>query len=335
MRRSRRSRCAIGPLAASIVLLATAMVAACQPGSQSADTPRTVVGSRTIPTAPPPSDQMAAWAEFRRTVGLRDDQAWMRYVASHPDALTEFPAPLMPFEVADLGRDAATTRQVIGIIRTYGVAFPAEWAGAFVEDGRAVAAFTGNVDAHRATLEAMVGGSSVIDVREARYSLAELSDFASDVSTDVDWFETQGARLYAADVDESENAVRVRYLASGREVETSILERYRNADWLLPEWDGPLPWVGPTGGVVIRVVDPAGSAVVGVYCTVTPVDRLVPNGEALWTTDAGGRCRIGRLATVVYEIEIRREPGDSTLAGRAVVSIAADAMVEVTITLDR
>lgn len=57
--------------------------------------------------------------------------------------------------------------------------------------------------------------------------------------------------------------------------------------------------------------------------------------EALGTTDAAGPCRIGRLATVDYEIEIRREPGDSTILGRAVVSIAADATAEVTVALDR
>lgn len=96
-----------------------------------------------------------------------------------------------------------------------------------------------------------------------------------------------------------------------------------------------MPWEGPSGGVVIHVVGPAGAPVTGVYCTVAPLDPRVPNGEALWTTGAGGTCRIDRLATVDYEVEIRREPGDSTLAGRAVVSIAADAMVEVTSTLDR
>ncbi|MGK2850765.1 MAG: carboxypeptidase-like regulatory domain-containing protein [Candidatus Limnocylindrales bacterium] len=326
-------------MAASIVLLAAAMVASCQPGSQSVDSPTQAVGTRAIPTAPP-SDQMAAWAEFRRTVGLRDDEAWMRYVASHPDAQTEFPAPLMPFEVADLGRDAASTRQAIGIIRSYGVAFPAEWAGAFVQDGRAVAAFAGNVAAHRVALEAMLGGSAILDVREARYSMAELADFASDVAADAHRFEALGARFYDASIDESDNVVGVRYLAPGPEqaaavVAESILEWYGHPAWLLPRWAGPLPWEGPSGGVVIHVVDPAGAPVTGVYCTVAPLDPRVPNGEAPWTTDVAGRSRIGRLATVDYEIEIRREPGDSTFAGRAVVSIAADATVSVTITLDR
>lgn len=230
MRRTTRTGSAVEPLAATIVLLAAAMVAACQPGSQSVESPTQAVGTRAFPTAPP-SDQLTAWADFRRAVGLRDDEPWMSYVASHPDALTEFPAPLMPFEVAALGRDAATTRQAIGILRTYGVAFPAEWAGAFVEDGRAVAAFTGNVDAHRATLDAMLGGSAILDVREARYSMAELADFASDVAADAHRFEALGARFYDASIDESDNVVRVRYLAPPG-------PSRRRPSWRSPSWSG-------------------------------------------------------------------------------------------------
>lgn len=323
----------------AVQLVAMSLLVACAGIADPSGSPQQSVAS-TISSSSPSSGQLAAWAHFREAVGLRNDELWMRYVATHPDAQTEFPAPLMPFEVADLGRDAASTRQAIGIIRSYGVAFPAEWAGSFVQDGRAVAAFTGNVAAHRVTLEAMLGGSAILDVREARYSMAELADFASDVAADAHRFEALGARFYDASIDESDNVVRVRYLAPGPEqaaavVAESILEWYGHPAWLLPRWAGPLPWEGPSGGVVIHVVDPAGAPVTGVYCTVAPLDPRVPNGEALWTTDAGGTCRIDRLATVDYEVEIRREPGDSTLAGRAVVSIAADATVKVTVTVDR
>jgi hypothetical protein len=273
---------------------------------------------------------------FRRAFGLREDDAWISAVAANPLSEVgrqEFGVPLLPFELQDLLDRTAADPEVVHVIESYGAAKPADWAGLFVDQkagGVIVAQFRDHLDDHRAAIDRLLSARAHVEVRKVDWSLNELHAFALVVETDGLWFETVAAHLYAADVLEMGNVVRVRYDGDPEAVDV-IVDHFGSPSWLQVKWQGPLPWTGPVGGLIVTAVDIRGRPVSGLGCDFEPDDRTA----VFWTDDLyftreNGQCGFPTgLPAVEWRIEI--EARDGEILGSAHTRVAPGLTTTITI----
>jgi hypothetical protein len=235
---------------------------------------------------------------------LRADRPWVESVSANPAALNDTGVPLLPSELAELGRAVQSTQPLITLLTWYGERHPDLYAGVVVEGRRAVLLMKGDPALHQATLRAIPGGSDAIDVRSVKWSKAELEKFAGEVRQQEAWFESVGADLVAADPSLL-NIVRVLFLAARGDLAPEIASHFGNPEWLRPEWEGPLPWRGPRGTMITTVVDGSGKPLEGAQCAWIPVDPSIDADSALaFSTDSRGICRNDYLPATTYRVEV-------------------------------
>jgi hypothetical protein len=136
-------------------LLAIAIVAgACSPIGGSTPTPPPA--HATSAASPDASNKWLTDAEvtraisFRRKLGLRCDEAWVRFVAIAPEAqpgVAAYSIPLMPDEIRDFEGRAKSTDEIRAIVERYGKTQPDEWAGVYADNarGRVISLFSADV----------------------------------------------------------------------------------------------------------------------------------------------------------------------------------------------
>ncbi len=134
------------------------------------------------PTAAPtevrtadPDAEIHRVVELRQDWGLRSDEQWVRQVTVDPAAMPSIlGVPLMPDEVEQLEetfREDPRSRLI-----AYGYGHPDQYAGGYVDNqgtGPFVLLFTGNLDSHRAALEALPGDYP-FEVKPAQFPESEL-----------------------------------------------------------------------------------------------------------------------------------------------------------------
>ncbi|MEW5990658.1 MAG: hypothetical protein AB1736_04830 [Chloroflexota bacterium] len=268
-------------------------------------------------TLPVPQEELESWLQFRRVYGLRTDLEWVLEVASDPKASVLFEVPLLPFELDQVANANSTAQRLVSPARGYGTQFPDEFAGAWIEGSMVVLAFTDELDVHRIAVAALFGQK--INVRQARYTLRELEALAATVKSNSQWFQTVGADLVSADVNELLNAVEVQYRAPDTAVEPVIRARFRDAGWMYLTYAGPGPWTGPVGDLELTVVDRDGQPV-EVECLLRTLDPRVA-GEHLPQVVPDGRCGDTDLPAVEWLVDVTytRDDVETTITTKLVV----------------
>ena len=254
--------------------------------------------------SPFPSGVVERWMAFRERFGLRADRSWAEAVARDPAAGTDTDVPLLPGELAAVAAAVRSTQGMTDLLQWYGERHPEVYAGVTVEGRTVVLHVAADPFLHETALVAFGARSAAFEVRRVPHSLEALDGFAALVRSKEDLIEASGARLVAADPDVS-GLVRVRYLAADDEVGERISELLGNPGWLSLEREGPMPWAGPRGSLVVRLIDAAGRPVPDVQCSWMAVDPTVDAQSALaYSTDERGECRIDHLPATSYSIEL-------------------------------
>lgn len=262
------------------------------------------------PTASPasseiPRDQVAAWMLFRSVYGLRADAEWAVAVANDPRSVgAELGVPLLPSELEQVAAANSSAQRLSSIARSYGNRFPKAFGGSWLEGPVVVLAFDDDLELHRAEVTALFGNK--VDVRSARYSLAELHTFLAAVNEQGDWFSTIGAELHGADVNEPANTVEVHYLGPGEGIAPLISARFAPSSWLTPVYDGPLPWTGPVGNLELTVVDSRGRPI-AVECLLYTTDPRVRHEDLRDFPD--GKCVFQSIPAVEWSVEVTYDMG--------------------------
>jgi hypothetical protein len=313
-----------------LIAIAAAALIACVPKQSASPTPGSATDAPNALPANPTEQELLEARRFRRAFGLREDDAWITTVAADPDSQVGdemFGVPLMPFEYQDLLRRTANAESAGPIVASYGAANPETWAGMFIDQeagGELVAQFTDNVQTHERRLVRLLPPGSIVEVRRVEWTLVQLREFAEQVKDQSDWFGSIGAELYSADIDEINNGISVRF-RSGDAADTSLVARHFGEPvWLLLKWM-PSAWTGPTGDLVILVVDRAGRPMEHMSCKIAPVDVDLPESAAAYSTRPDGRCVLRGIPAVTYQVDIGAPTGDDdTIVATDRVTVAPD-----------
>ncbi|MEX1173633.1 MAG: hypothetical protein WEG56_13595 [Chloroflexota bacterium] len=245
---------------------------------------------------------------FRREFGLRFDRPWIEHVAADrasTEGLEIYGIPLLPAEVAELLARVRVQRDITPIILRYGSTQPDSWAGVFIDQaagGAVVAQFARDLARHERQLRALLPAGARFEVREVRWTRAELDRFAGRIIAEQDWFATIGLEFYAAEVDEESNLVRVRYRGPSDDRDGVIAAHFGTPDWLLLVATPPL-WTGPLGDLTIQIVDRDGRPV-QMTCLIETADPGVPSGGGVRGAGEDGTCLWEDLPTVRFHIRI-------------------------------
>jgi hypothetical protein len=240
---------------------------------------------------------------------------------------------MLPFERTDLltrPDDPVLAHQ----IEQYGLVFRSDWAGVLYDQqagGILVAAFSQNVERHRAALEQMLPPSARVEVRAVAWSLEELAMFARLIQADRDWFDEIGAEFYAVDVSGLE--VRVRYYGEPAAAKL-IAEHFDRPSWLTTKRMGPLPWRGAVGDLVVHIEDGGGASLLQLYCYALVEDPSVDAGDPYAISDENGQCLFKKLPAVTYRITVERHEDSVTPLAARPILIAPGTVTLVEIVVD-
>lgn len=298
----------IGAVVSLVLAIATTACESMSPTGQTGYVAQTASATAVASLPDPVADEAR---RFRDRYGLRADDVWIRAVAADPLAqqgIVDYGVPLMPFERLDL-EHRRTDIDLLRQINDYGSLFAGSFAGAYVDQRASqafVASFKDDADRHRAALANLLPAGARVDVRDVNWSKKELEDFVAVVEAEQAWFETIGVQYLTADRGISEDFVSVDFL--GPEAAIPVIEEhFGNPTWLEAERQGPLPWTGPRGNLVIVVVDRDGKPVPRLWCEFIPEDPdATDGGEDIFGTGKDGRCSIPNLPAVAYRIVLHR-----------------------------
>lgn len=264
------------------------------------------------------ADDLAKSIRFRTAFGLRPDEGWIRSVAADPrsaEGMATYGVPLTPDEVANLVARIGASEDIAPVIQQYGSTVPDDWAGLFIDQqqgGIVVARFRANVDDHRRALSALLPADAGFDVRPSQWSDAELEAFIDVVEEDADWFPTIGTTFYAAEIIVTENIVRVRFIGIDPSAAADIEAHFGDPPWLRAVWEGPPPWEGPRGDLVVIVRDTNGKPVPDLFVTYTALNQAVPNDDPFpHYTDEDGRCLLESRPAGAYRVTIQQRAAAS------------------------
>jgi YD repeat-containing protein len=210
--------------------------AAAQNGSTTLRRVRVHIATPTIVdgSPEPPGPTVAAQQEWRRDAGIEDDQQHVQQVNADAAAQArhdEYGLPLTALEVEELDfRD--TLLDDADVIDDYAAraTVAGDYAGLWVDHvagGRLTVAFTENVDAHRAALQALYPHPGRLDVVLADFSLQELAAVRSQLSTT--WQDPSNPALYdvvSVSTEIMENRVRVGVTGDQQAAQSALTARF-------------------------------------------------------------------------------------------------------------
>jgi hypothetical protein len=219
-------------VAASLLL---AIVAGCagstaSPGPSSpaptspTPTPTLVPGTPASATAEPAADLETA-LKVRDALGLRSDRDWVEMVQNDPASiLSNLGILVSADELAQLRQQQSMADDYSALV-AYGIRHADQYGGMYIDQpiGLPVMLFTGDLDAHRAAINALPRGAAV-DVRPCTFTEAELTAVLADL--DFDALRRQGIDVISASLDTINNVVTVEAKAASPAAKTALEERY-------------------------------------------------------------------------------------------------------------
>lgn len=294
-----------------LLVVALLAITACNAAVASRTPGQAAVSPSHAATASLSQDELLKAVQFRISVGLRADEAWILQVAADPSSRAgeiAYGVPLTPDERAELDASRASYEEVVPKLTRYGQAHSDEWAGVYEESGIVVAQFTGNVEQHAAAIALLVP-TDAVRVKGVRWSLAELTDLSDRIALGKRWLGTVGATLISGGVDVRANAVTLR-ISTGNDQAPDLIADYFDADreqihFTLAE----PPWSGPTGVLVITAINASGDPVPDLMCVPIPAEPGAYSSDAAWSTLSDGRCLIPGVGATDYVIELRAFDG--------------------------
>ncbi len=264
----------------AIALLVMACTRAGDPGLPSPDSSGTPPPSAVltelpanVPTEAPtpasaeplPSDPLLRHAvEFRRSLGLRFDLAWVEAVAVDPRATATYLAiPMLPEEEADVTARYSDADTVAAVVNEYSATHADEFGGVYIdmESGAGVVSlWSGHLEVHEAAIRARLAPGARAAFRRVVYSERYLRSLQDQVVADRDWMASIPAVMQSAYVDTIRN-VTILSVSSADPRAADLIEAHYglgNAFEATSDETGAdlIPW----GTVVGRVRTPAGDA---------------------------------------------------------------------------
>jgi hypothetical protein len=281
------------------------------------------------------SEELATWRAFRTRWGLTADDAWMLQVESMPgSANNDFDVPLIDLEIDHIGQQVVHTDRLIEFANGYGASHPEAFAGVIVDGPTVILLMKAPVGSFVEEVADLVPEGAPVEVRAVPYSHPELLDKAARVLGDADWFTQHKLELIDAHV--GAGAVQLRYQGGDGKEADAIFDRYGRPDWLEVRWEGPGPWTGATGTLIITAKDRTGRTVADADCVVDPVDPLVTyeTGVALHT-NAQGVCRLRFVPAVDVRVKVwwPGQPYREDPAAKKRVTVPPNGKVPVTVVL--
>lgn len=319
-------------------MLATALIAGCG-------------ASVKLPSAPPTTGPPAATDDrpldaaeldaqrFREGFGLRSDPAWIRQVAVDPSAdRTTFGVPLTHDEVAELNRRSMTAEELQQTVLAYALAQP-EYAGAWIDHGRAgmfVVQFSGSILEHQLEIMSRVRPGAQIEVRQVRWSWAQLLEFSDRISGSEQWMESIPAYLVGYGPEMVLNRVEIEISSADPAAADKIKAHFGwTDDILIVESDGTGILLEANGTLEVHAVDPAGKPVPGLECVMVSDAKNATESRPLPmpTTDDEGVCS-REVAPTGYTIQLEtgHAPPTVVAVGRAVVKPRTLTVVTIIVT---
>lgn len=295
------------------------------------------------PAAPTPtrSEAPATEAElesqrFRDDFGLRSDLSWIREVAADPGAdRTSYGTPLTLAEVRELARRSITVDGLKDAILPYALAQP-DYAGAWIDHDRGgvlVVQFSGSLLQHQADILRLTRPGAPYEVRQVRWSLAQLEALKDRVSGDEAWFETIPAYLYAVGLDTKLNRLSVTVSSAEPAAADRIKAHFGwTDDIVIINSDGTGALLLQKGSLAIHAVNADGGPVEGLACVaISDIDGAnEPRPLPMPTTDEEGVCTIDVAATD-YTIHLEKGHAPPTVVAIGRATVKPKRLTEVTI----
>jgi hypothetical protein len=280
----------------------------------------------TSPASTPPSSPaipgpILAAMEFRRSLGLRADEAFVRELGQDKAAveraeLAGYPFPVTAPELTALRRRSENLNKVADIAEAYGLGQTADFAGGYVdtENGRYVFLAKDHVAAHREALYALLPLGSPVAVVQVRWSLVDLQPILERIRSDYPVFTADGM-IAVANIVEHDNVVEIALGSNDPEAdEATVLARYGNDPRIRIRITGHGLWMGAFGTVVVRITDASGRPLTpdGVACW------LVADDPAAWSPGESERFPIGATCQFGHDgVETSRFRAGRGIRGRA------------------
>ncbi len=268
-------------------------------------------------------------ARFRKAHGLRDEAAWIRSVATDPEAVAGIPAfgvPMLPAEVNLLRQRAVTLDRVIESTEAYGESMPDVWAGAYIRPdiGTVVASFVGPTEAHEEALLASLDPGSPLVIREVAHSLRDLKALQRRISRDS-WIADSGHHRLSVGTLLPENLVRVEISSADPQAADEIIQHYGGAGMMIVQSDGTGVAAWPQGAVRGKVVDAAGNGLAGLDIALRPDIEGAGPSEIGVSTRGDGTFDIPETTATGYTLEVLSPfgPGGQTLEGPDRIVVAS------------
>jgi len=322
-------------LVGSLVVILLAIVSAgCQP---TPTVPPSVASPEPIATAPS-SMELANARRFRQDFGLRADDAWILAVAADPGAdRTTFGIPLTASEVAELNRRVVAIDQISPVVIAYASAQP-DYAGTYIDNARGgilVAQFNARLDVHRAAIFAKVRPGAPVEVRQVRWSVADLEQFKSRLVGDEAWFRTIPAYLMGYGPDVMANRIEVQISSADPYADARIKAHYGWTDEVvIVNSDGTGALLLPKGTLRITAIDAQGRPVAGLACVaISDVEGAQePRPLPMPTTGRDGVCEF-EVAATGYTIQLERGAGPPEIVATSRAVVVKGTTARVTIRL--
>ena len=334
-RRGRRER----GLPLALVLLTTLLLA-CNARQVTPPTPD-VAPSRTEPS-PSARDPIADAIEWRRSLDLRADEAYVRTLAHGPGAIAHaefagFQYPLTESEIRELLRRNRDMGEISRKALEYARTQPTEFAGAYVDtaNSRYVFLVTDNVVMHRQRLYARLPAGAPIVVAQVRWSLAELEPIVDRIRQDDAFFSDLGV-FAITNVVEAENLIEIELNTDDPADAARVRARYGNDPRLRIRIVGRGPWDGGRGNVTVRLTDRDGLPVSpdGAVCLIVADDVRAWSSDEPDRAVVGGECRFGNVGATGVEAQVRAGTAAGRLLGSGRGVVAAGGTMTITVVVE-
>ena len=262
-------------LAAATIIAALAALAACAPApgrepSTASATPGPS-GKVETPIARSPGaegasldPEIAHAIDQRRQFGLRADLEWVLQVAADPRATMDpLDFLMLPEEAAEFQKRQATLEGMALAVQAYGDAHASEFGGVWIdqEHHTVVSAWTANPAFHRVAILTGIGKAGPLDVRQVRYSEAELRELQDRMTDARGWLATIPAAMTFSSVDVMTNRAELG-ISSANPQAAALIQAHFGVppDKLRVTSDGTGILLKPRGTVHGRVVTQGGDA---------------------------------------------------------------------------
>lgn len=279
-------------------------------GSELPDQPSASVSVSSSPTP----DPVALAMRSRSKAGLRSDPAFVRALLDDPSAVrrgARWGMPITEVELRFLDGRQQNAAEVADVITTYGETHPDEWAGMYIDvrTGAVAVLFTDHLVDHENALAKLLDPGARWEVREARWSLAQLRALADRIKAEAEFLRSIGAAYYGGGVDYQANVANVFVQSDDPNVIQLITDHFDAIGMLRVDLIGNREWSGPRGRLVVVVR----------YPDLTPADELecelIPDVSAAWDettrlTGPTGTCIFDAVGATGVKVRVGRSLAD-------------------------